>query len=101
VVATGGKRWQIAQPLKRRNHAKTVAVGCDRLPLAAHGKEGVSGSSPEEGSAKAPHVATFFVRADLIKSERALGMEQLMEPSAEKRSFRDESSRPRGPCGAP
>jgi len=29
--------------------SKTVAVGCDRLPFGAHGKEGVSGSSPEEG----------------------------------------------------
>jgi hypothetical protein len=37
---------------KTADHAKTVAVGCGRLPIAAHGKEGVSGSSPEEGSAK-------------------------------------------------
>jgi hypothetical protein len=27
--------------------------------LAAHGKEGVDGSSPSEGSAKAPHVSAF------------------------------------------
>src|SRR6266516_3089428 len=54
VVATGGKRWQIAKPRKRRNHAKTVAAGCDQLPIGSLGKEGVSGSSPEESSAKAP-----------------------------------------------
>ena len=24
-------------------------MGCDRLPRKSHGKEGVSGSSPEEG----------------------------------------------------
>jgi hypothetical protein len=49
AVAIGGKQWQIgreAQPLKQ---AKTVAVGCDRLPIGAHGKEGVDGSSPSEG----------------------------------------------------
>jgi hypothetical protein len=26
---------------KRLKEAKTVAVGCDRLPIGAHGKEGV------------------------------------------------------------
>src|SRR5919201_474684 len=44
VVATGGNRSQIARALKPPKHAKTVAVGCDRLPRAAHGKEGVDGS---------------------------------------------------------
>ncbi len=34
------------EPLKQ---AKRVAVGCHRLREEAHGKEGVSGSSPEEG----------------------------------------------------
>jgi hypothetical protein len=34
---------------KRRKQAKTVAVGCDRLPLKLDGKEGVDGSSPSEG----------------------------------------------------
>jgi hypothetical protein len=37
------------RPRKRLKEAKTVAVGCDQLPEAFHGKEGVSGSSPEEG----------------------------------------------------
>jgi hypothetical protein len=46
-VATGRK---IASPRKPRNQAETVAVGCDRLPRAAHGKEGVSGSSPDGSS---------------------------------------------------
>jgi hypothetical protein len=43
VVATGGNRSQIG-------------------PAAAHGKEGVDGSSPSEGSAKAPHVGAFAFR---------------------------------------
>jgi hypothetical protein len=49
VVATGGNRAQIAPAEERLKHAETVAVGCNRLPEGAHGKEGVSGSSPEEG----------------------------------------------------
>src|SRR5262245_24558020 len=40
VVATGGKRSQIGWPQKPQKQAKTVAVGCDRLPNGAHGKEG-------------------------------------------------------------
>src|SRR5919198_4683519 len=60
VVATGGNRWQIGAARKPPNQAKTVAVDCDRLPIGAHGKEGVDGSSPSEGSAKAPHTGLFF-----------------------------------------
>ena len=63
VVATGRNQWQIGSERKARKQAQTVAVGCDRLPRAAHGKEGVDGSSPSEGSAE------------------AVGMEPSMEPS--------------------
>ena len=59
AVATSGNRWQMGTPRKRRNQAKTVAVGCDQLPIGAHGKEGVDGSSPSEGSSKAPQSAGF------------------------------------------
>jgi len=44
----GCNRWQSvanATPRKRRKQAKTVAVGCDRLPFAAHGKGVDSASS--------------------------------------------------------
>ena len=44
------RKWQ-KQP-------KTVATGCDRLPFGSHGKEGVNGSTPLEGSAKAPETGT-------------------------------------------
>jgi hypothetical protein len=47
VVATSGNPSQIATPQKPQKHAKTVAEGCDRLRPGPHGKEGVSGSSPE------------------------------------------------------
>ena len=54
VVATGGNRSQITSTRKRLKQAKTVAAGCGRLPQAAHGKEGVDGSSPSEGLQKNP-----------------------------------------------
>jgi len=62
----GCNRWQAvanAVSAKRGRQAKTVAMGCDRLPRGVHGKEGVSGSSPEEGFAKAPHVGVFSFRS--------------------------------------
>jgi hypothetical protein len=47
---------------RRRAPASRVwgwgAPGCDQLPFAAHGKEGVSGSSPEEGL-KEPAIGIF------------------------------------------
>ena len=46
VVATGGSQSQIRSAEKRQEQAKTVAVGCDQLRSAAHGKEGVDSSSP-------------------------------------------------------
>jgi hypothetical protein len=54
VDATGGNRSQMPRRPTRQEQAKTVAVGCHWLPEEAHGKEEVSGSSPEEGSTKAP-----------------------------------------------
>jgi hypothetical protein len=59
VVATGGNPWQIERPENRPKQAKTVAIGCDQLPPGPHGKEGVGGSSPPEGSAKVPQSGTF------------------------------------------
>src|SRR6266508_5678110 len=53
---SGRNRWQLVatgDARKRLQQAKTVATGCDQLPIGAHGKEGVDGSSPSEGSAKA------------------------------------------------
>jgi hypothetical protein len=57
AVATGGNRWQMERPRKRLKKAKTVAVGCDQLPEAFHGKEGVDGSSPSEGFAGSRMIA--------------------------------------------
>lgn len=48
--ATSGSLWQMPDLENPRKQAKSVAIGCDQLPLNLDGKEGVSGSSPEEGS---------------------------------------------------
>jgi len=61
VVATGGKPWQMPQARTGQKQAKTVAVGCNQLPRRLDGKEGVSGSSPEEGSAKAPEIGALLL----------------------------------------
>ena len=53
----------------RLRQRKTVAVGCDRLPEAFHGKEGVDGSSPSEGS-KSPCKKQFSVVG--VDDDRAL-----------------------------
>jgi hypothetical protein len=53
---------------------------CTRVTLPNfHGKEGVSGSSPEEGLQK-PRTSGFSVQDDLLQSKRAVGMEPFMEP---------------------
>jgi hypothetical protein len=44
--ATGGNRSQVVSTRKRVKQAKTVAAGCDRLPQAAHGKQGVCRGLP-------------------------------------------------------
>ena len=41
VVATGGNQSQIWDAREPQEQAKTVAAGCDQLPIAAHGKERV------------------------------------------------------------
>jgi hypothetical protein len=68
---TSGKHRQISRPSKPRDQAKSVAVGCEWLPRASNGKEGVDGSSLSEGSAKAPQSGAFcFWRTCSISSMR-------------------------------
>jgi hypothetical protein len=55
---------------KRLRQPKTVAVGCDRLPEAFYGKEGLTvrvrqralGSMPHSGTKEAPRGASFSVQ---------------------------------------
>jgi hypothetical protein len=72
---------------KRLTQTKTVAVGCDRLPKGAHGKEGVDGSSPSEGFANAPEIGAFKSKAAyparLEARSRSRVMMRAAEPSRE------------------
>jgi hypothetical protein len=77
-VATGGR---CAGP----ENGRTVALGCHRLRPNLDGKEGVDGSSPSEGSAKAPHVGAFAFRFTFQVWQRAVGMEPSMELSCSER----------------
>ena len=47
----GRKRFDRLKPRNRLNKPNLFATGCHRLPSKSHGKEGVDGSSPSEGSA--------------------------------------------------
>jgi hypothetical protein len=84
-----GRNW--SQPVanrtasKRLIQAKTVAVRCDQLPESSHGKEGVSGSSPEEGSAKAPQSGVFS-HDNLHHVQRVVGMEPFVKPPVSQRA---------------
>jgi len=48
--ATGGNRWQMGQPRKPLKQADPQPVATHGNRSGAHGKEGVDGSSPSEGS---------------------------------------------------
>jgi hypothetical protein len=79
AVANGGNQRQIGEALNPRKQAKSVAIGCHRLPENIHGKEGVDGSSPEEGSDESPaHVGLSISR--LVAFVPACSrMEQVLE----------------------
>ena len=69
-----------ARARKRRKQADTQPVATHRNRFGAHGKEGVDGSSPSEGSASAAR-RRFLVQVDLLDVERSVGMEVFMELS--------------------
>jgi hypothetical protein len=84
---SGRNRWQpVANraAVRTAQTTKTVAVGCDQLPPKLHGKEGVDGSSPSEGSAKEPHIGTVLLRSTCSRP-KAVGMEPFMELSDQRR----------------
>jgi hypothetical protein len=71
-------------PRKRLEQAKTVATGCDQLPIGAHGKEGVDGSSPSEGSQKSPAHAGLLLLNVTAFLPTCSAMEQFLEQPDEK-----------------
>src|SRR5919198_4912708 len=68
VVANSGNHSQNGPARNWRKQAETVAIGCSQLPPRLDGKEGVDGSSPSEGSAKAPHAGAFPFRTTCSSS---------------------------------
>jgi hypothetical protein len=48
--ATRRERFSVLKPRNRLNKPNLFATRCHRLPTKSHGKEGVDGSSPSEGS---------------------------------------------------
>src|SRR5437870_5833660 len=65
VRSRAGTLTRPEEPICSKNVAAD-ARSCPRLaPLNLHGKEGVDGSSPSEGSAKAPQNEVLCIRADL------------------------------------
>jgi hypothetical protein len=67
--ATGGNRSQMGEPRKWLKQTDWQPVATHGNRFAAHGKEGVNGSSPSEGSAKMPHVGAFayvFSRSEAL-----------------------------------
>src|SRR6266496_6012705 len=70
--ATGGNRSQMAPPRKRLKQADRQPVATHGNRFGAHGKEGVDGSSPSEGSAKAPLAG--------LSGSRSLGGGALLGP---------------------
>ena len=78
----GGKRWQRLQGPKTRKAAsahKTVATVRHRLLPRQHGKEGVDGSSPSEGSWKRPASTGLLLSHFLALLPVRPGMEQVLE----------------------
>src|SRR6266436_9977349 len=60
--ANGGDQSQLRPPLTRLIHDGQQQLATHGNLPSFHGKEGIDGSSPSEGSAKAPHVGAFSSR---------------------------------------
>src|SRR5213080_2544485 len=82
---------------KAAEQAETVAVGCDQLPSGVMVREGVDGSSPSEGFAKAPQTGLFVWAEFALRSARS-GVESVMEKT---RPGDCASSVARGACSRP
>src|SRR6266576_7292576 len=82
--ATVGNRWQMGRARKPLKRADPQLVATHGNGFGAHGKEGVDGSRPSEGSANGLHVRHFSIRIDFARVERAVRLEPRMEPSAPK-----------------
>jgi len=65
----GRNQWQpVANPDAPKTADLSQAAGCDHLPIGAHGKEGVDGSSPSEGSCQRERTIPFPRRQGAVRS---------------------------------
>jgi hypothetical protein len=78
--ATSGNQRQSSDAKNARKQAKTVAVGCDRLPPNLDGKEGSTVRVRQRALQKSRKMGLSF-RKNLHDLQRAVGMEPFMEPS--------------------
>src|SRR5207244_1008162 len=73
----------VSSPETTSTKPNLFATSCRRLPQNLHGEEGVDGSRPSEGSAKAAQGAAFSGRGNLHEFQYAVGMELGTEPFME------------------
>src|SRR5438046_10756891 len=81
--ATGGNRWQMGRPRKRLKQADPQPVATHGNRSGAHGKEGVDGSSPSEGSYGSRNLRGFVLcgQRDPTQVARASACELWTTPS--------------------
>src|ERR671934_2807614 len=82
--ATGGNRWQTHPPRKPHSYLLSSGIGCIRLRKNLHGKEGVDGSSPSEGSRKSPAYPGLLTSWPIAFAPACSEMEQVLEQPDEK-----------------
>ena len=70
AVATGGNQSQMRRRRQRPRYAKTVAVGCNRLPIGAHGKGALP---PWYGGG---HFAGSAKKRQVLRTQRLTGLDR-------------------------
>jgi hypothetical protein len=70
AVATASKRWQMGRPRKWLKQAKTVAVGCYRLPPTSMVRRG--SVRVRQRALQKRRKAALFVSRELARSPKAL-----------------------------
>ena len=85
--AADRNRTQVAAYVEHRKSLQIAASACQPLRLRTHGKEGVDGSSPSEGSAEALQNRAFSLESSLHILQLDADMEHFMEvPGSERPS---------------
>src|SRR5712692_6958722 len=79
--ATGGNRWQMGRARKPLRRADPQPMATHGNRFAAHGKEGVDGSSPSEGFTKGQQMAFLFPRRSKYIARASLSPSPKSVPS--------------------